>query len=166
MPLYQIEVLSSQHDRKRFDSGVAALDRYFREQVSQDIRRRATSCYVARETATGEVAGYYTIAAGNILLADMPEPLRKRMPRYPLVPVARLGRLAVDQGHRGRQLGAALLGDAALRSKRSELAVVALTVDAKDEAAESFYLHHGFLRFGSQPRQLFLFLSGADLPGA
>jgi hypothetical protein len=34
--------------------------------------------------------------------------------------------------------------------------VFALVVDAKDEQAESFYRHHGFVPFGSQPRQLVL----------
>ena len=129
MPLYQIEVLGPQHDRKSFNSEVAPLDRYFREQVSQDVKRRATACYVARETATG----------GRRLLHDRrrrnparrhPEPLVKRLPRYPLVPIARMGRLAVDQTHRGKQLGSALLWEAALRAQRSELAVVVLAVDA------------------------------------
>ena len=31
-----------------------------------------------------------------------------------------------------------------------------LFVDAKDAEAEGFYRHHGFVSFGSQPRQLFL----------
>jgi GNAT superfamily N-acetyltransferase len=61
--------------------------------------------------------------------------LAKRLPRYPSVPVARLGRLAVDQAYRGRKLGAALL-----------------ILDAKDEQAEAFYLHHGFVPFGNRPR--------------
>ncbi len=166
MPLYKIEVLGPQHDRKIFNSEVAPLDRYFREQVSQDVRRRATACYVARETATGQVGGYYTIAAADIPLSDIPEAMVKRLPRYPLVPIARMGRLAVDKAHRGKQLGSALLWDAALRAQRSELAVVALAVDAKDNTAEAFYLHHGFTRFGSQPRQLLIFLANVALPPA
>jgi predicted GNAT family N-acyltransferase len=76
------------------------------------------------------------------------------------VPVARLGRLAVAQAYRGRKLGSALLWDAVQRSLRSEIAVFALVVDAKDDQAEAFYEHHGFLRFGSRSRQLFLPLTG------
>ncbi|MCA1852983.1 MAG: hypothetical protein LC647_11470, partial [Beggiatoa sp.] len=34
----------------------------------------------------------------------------QRLPRYPSVPAARLGRLAVDQVYRGRKLGAAFCG--------------------------------------------------------
>jgi hypothetical protein len=45
-----------------------------------------------------------------------------------------------------------LLWDAAMRAARSEIAVVALVVDAKDDQAEAFYLHHDFVAFG--PGQL------------
>ncbi len=153
---FAIEALCPNHARTGFRSGVEALDRYFREQVTQDLRRRVTSCYVAIEVDTGRVAGYYTLAAGGVLLAEMPEQIAKRLPRYPSVPVARLGRLAVDQVYRGRKLGAVLLWDAVMRARRSEVAVFALMVDAKDEQAEAFYRHHGFATFGSLPRQLLL----------
>ena len=153
---FLIEALGPGHDRAGFSSGVEALDRYFRERVTQDVRRRATACYVAIDAATAKVAGYYTLAAAGVLLSDLPEALVKRLPRYPSVPVARLGRLAVDLAYRGRKLGAALLWDAVARSLRSEVAVFALIVDAKDDPAEAFYRHHGFVPFGSQPRQLVL----------
>lgn len=155
---FAIETLGPNHDRKGFSCGVDALDRYFQQQVTQDVRRRVTVCYVAMDAAVGRVAGYYTLAAGGVLLNDMPESLAKRLPRYPSVPVARLGRLAVDTAYRGQQLGAALLWDAALRASRAELGVFALVVDAKDAPVEAFYRHHGFALFGSAPRQLFLSL--------
>lgn len=162
---FAIEVLGPAHTRAGFSSGVEALDRYFQKQVTQDVRRRATACYVVVETATAKVAGYYTLAAAGVPLADLPENLAKRLPRYPTVPVARLGRLAVDQAFRGKKLGAALLWDALTRAIRSEIAVFALVVDAKDEQAEAFYRHHGFVAFGSQPRQLVLPLTGFVSPG-
>lgn len=153
---FLIAALGPDHDRAGFSCGVEPLDRYFREQVTQDVRRRATACYVAIDAATSHVSGYYTLAAGGVLLADLPEALIKRLPRYPSVPVARLGRLAVDAAYRGRKLGAALLWDAVARSMRSEVAVFALVVDAKDASAESFYRHHGFIPFGNRTGQLVL----------
>jgi ribosomal protein S18 acetylase RimI-like enzyme len=153
---FTIAALGSSHDRESFSCGVEVLDRYFQKQVTQDVRRRATACYVAIDSAEAKVAGYYTLAAAGIPLADMPPELAKRLPRYPSVPVARLGRLAVDQGYRGRKLGSALLWDAAQRFARSEIAVFTLVVDAKDDQAEAFYRHHGFVPFGSQPRQFVL----------
>ncbi len=96
------------------------------------------------------------LAAGGVPLTDLPPALAKRLPRYPSVPVARVGRLAVHQAFQGRKLGAALLADAVLRSARSEVAVYALVVDAKDAAAERFYRHHGFEPYGEAQRQLIL----------
>ena len=150
---FTIETLRSAHDRAGFSCGTPALDRYLREQVTQDVRRRATACYVAVETATTQVAGYYTLAASGIPLTDLPEALIRRLPRYPSVPVARLGRLAVDERYRGQGLGGALLWDAASRAARSELVAFALVVDAKGDVAEAFYRHHDFIAFGSLPRQ-------------
>lgn len=153
---FVIEPLGPAHDRTSFSSGVAALDRYLQKQATQDVRRRVAACYVAVEPTKAKIAGYYTLAAGGIPLTDLPEPLAKRLPRYPSVPVVRLGRLAVDQAYRGRKLGSALLWDAGMRALRSEIAAFALVIDAKDEGAEAFYRHHGFIAFGGQARQLVL----------
>jgi ribosomal protein S18 acetylase RimI-like enzyme len=156
MARFSIEALVPEHERTGFSSGIEPLDRYFREQVTQDARRRVTACYVAVEVATRRIVGYYTLAAGCIPLANVPKQLAKRLPRYSAVPVARLGRLAVDRDYRSQKLGAALLWDAMLRALRSEVAVFALVVDAKDDQAAAFYRHHGFLAFGSLPNQLVL----------
>jgi len=155
-PAFSIVGLAAGHDRAGFSCGVEALDRYFREQVGQDIKRRATACYVALDPAAGKVAGYYTLAAAGVPLADLPESLVKRLPRYPLVPVARLGRLAIDLAYRGQKLGGALVWDAVMRSLRSEVAVAALVVDAKDETAKAFYEHLGFVALSSDGKQLVL----------
>jgi GNAT superfamily N-acetyltransferase len=151
---FRLEVLGAQHERTRFTCGVAALDGYFRTQATQDARRRASACYVAVQDETNAVAGYYTLAAAGVPLTDLPESLSKRLPRYPSIPVARVGRLAIDLSFQGRKLGAALLADAALRALRSEVAVFALVVAAKDDSAVAFYQHHGFEMYGGQPKQL------------
>jgi ribosomal protein S18 acetylase RimI-like enzyme len=155
---FRLEVLGASHARDGFACGVDALDAYFALQATQDVRRRASACYVAVEARTGKIAGYYTLAAGGVALTDLPQTLVKRLPRYPSVPVARVGRLAVDKAFQGQKLGGALLADAAVRARRSEVAVFALVVDAKDDAAEAFYRHHGFDRFGTQARQLMVSL--------
>ncbi len=162
---FRIEVLNNQHDRGKFSCGVEALDRYFLEQVTQDVRRRATACYAALATDTDRVAGYYTLAAGGIPLTDMPEDIIKRLPRYPSVPVARLGRLAIDVDFQGQRLGGAMLWDAVMRALRSEVAVFALVVDAKDDHAEAFYRYHGFASLGSLPQQLILPLTNLAFKG-
>lgn len=118
--------------------------------------RRAAMCYVAHEPESNRIAGYYTLSAGDMALKDMPEDIARRLPRYPVIPMALVGRLAIDKEYQGQRLGAALLWDTANRASRAEMGVFALAVDAKDEQAAAFYRHFGFVTFESKPLQLFL----------
>lgn len=148
-------------DRTAFYSGVNQLDRYLRDQATQDVRRRISNCFVALDAAE-TIAGYYTFAAASVSLSKLPPDMTKRPPRYPRVPAALIGRLAVDQGFRRRMLGAALIGDAILRARNAGPAVFALLVDAKDETAAAFYRHHAFRPLVSRPLSLFLTLATAE----
>jgi GNAT superfamily N-acetyltransferase len=152
---YRIEPLGDRHDRAAFSSGVEALDRYFQAQASQDIRRRVASCFVL-VNVDGSVAGYYTLSATSIALVDLPAAFSKKLPRYPAIPATLMGRLAVDQQHRGRGLGELLLFDAFSRTLRSEIASYAFVVDAKDDTAIAFYERYRFIRLTSAGRRLFL----------
>lgn len=149
-PPFRLGLLGSE-DRSGFRSGVEPLDRYFRRQAGQDVRRRMAVCVVATEAETGAIAGFYTLAAADIPIVDVPEALTKRLPRYPTLPAARLGRLAVDDRFGGRDLCGALLSDAVRRAHGAGIAMPAMVVDAKDEAAAAFYRHHGFEACGSAP---------------
>ncbi len=149
-----IEALAD-HVRATFTCGSEPLDRYFRERVSQDIRRHIANCFVAVDDA-GTIAGYYTLAATGIPITELPPEEAKRLPRYPLLPAALIGRLAVDQRFAGQGLGSALILDAVEKAGRSEPAIFCLVVDAKDEKAVSFYRHLGFRQFASKPISLFI----------
>lgn len=159
---WRIVPLDPAWDRRAFRSGSPPLDRYFQQQVTQDIRRRVTACFVAIAEPGHRLAGYYTLASTSIVLGDLPADLVKRLPRYPSVPAVRMGRLAVEQAFQGRGLGGVLLADALGRALRADIAAYALVVDAKDTTAAAFYQHHGFLAFVSQPLTLFLPLATAQ----
>ena len=152
---FRIELLSSAHDRAGFSCGVEALDRYFRELVPQDMRRRVSNCFVALDPA-GKIAGYYTLAATSLPLTEIQPDQARRLPRYQAFPACLVGRLAIDQAFRGRGFGSVLIIDAIARAMRAEPAIFALIVDAKDDAALGFYQHLGFMRFASRPMTLFL----------
>ncbi|CAK0764582.1 hypothetical protein CCP4SC76_4130008 [Gammaproteobacteria bacterium] len=49
-----------------------------------------------------------------------------------------------------------MLWDAVQRAARSEVAVFALVVEAKDDQAAAFYRHYGFVVVGVNLRQLIL----------
>ncbi|HLZ97395.1 MAG TPA: GNAT family N-acetyltransferase [Steroidobacteraceae bacterium] len=154
---FRIEPLSPDHDRAQFTSGSAPLDRYFREQASQDIKRRIATCFVALSVETKEIAGFYTLTATSVHFDALAPEVVKKLPRYPVVPAALLGRLAIAKTIQGKGLGGALLADALMRTARAELGVFAMLVDAKDEAAQRFYERFGFtLLPGGDARRLVL----------
>jgi ribosomal protein S18 acetylase RimI-like enzyme len=161
-PPFSVEPLGEEHDRAAFSCGEEALDRYFKTQVTQDTRRRVSNCFVAVESDTCAVAGFYTMASASIPTPDLPAGVTKKLPRYPTLPAVRIGRLAVDVRFRGRGLGGALLADATVRALTAAAASSALLVDAKNDVAVAFYEHHKFERFTSQPRTLFLPLATAE----
>lgn len=159
----RVEPLSDRHDRAAFASGVEPLDRYLHAQAGQDVRKRVASCFVLVDEddgVGGEGAarpwGFYTLAATSVALAELPQALSKRLPRYPLVPATLMGRLAVDAARRGQGWGQHLLLDALARSLRSEVASYAFVVDAKDDAAAAFYAAHGLRPLTAGGRRLFL----------
>jgi len=103
----------------------------------------------------GGIGGYYTLSSTAVKLAELPDNVARRLPRYPLVPATLLGRLAVDKRFQGQGYGRFLLADALLRAVRSEIASFAVIVDAKDDAARRFYERESFLPLPEQPLKLF-----------
>jgi len=156
MSPFRVEALSDAHDRSMFQCGEEALDRYFKSQVTQDVRRRVATCFVAIERSSGAIAGYYTLSASSIPLVDLPAEHIKRLPRYPAVPAVCIGRLAVDQRFQKRGLGEGLLIDITLRIIGTEIGVALLVVDAKDARAADFYARYQFRAVKSSGRTMFL----------
>lgn len=155
---YAVERLARHHNREAFSCGKPELDRYFRELVGQDERKRVAVAYVAVVRGSATVAGFYTLAARSIPCPDLPAEITRRLPRYDTIPATLIGRLALDENHRGRGLGDFLLADAVTRSlaESRRVASWAVVVDAKDDAASAFYRAFGFIPFPDQPRRLFL----------
>lgn len=152
---FQVVPLDAQHNRESFSCGTPALNQYFKSQVSQDIKRRVASCFVA-QAPDQSIAGFYTLSATSVALIDLPASNAKKMPRYPLVPAVRMGRLAVSRAYQGLGLGAALLANALQRAASADIAAYALVVDAKDDQAARFYTHHGFTSLPDAALTLFL----------
>lgn len=153
-----VEPLDKKHDRNAFSCGNDALDRYLHEQASQDVRKRVATVFVLTVAHVNIVIGYYSLSSCSVDLDEWPEALKKKLPRYPVVPVTLLGRLALDKKHHGKGLGEYLLMDALWRCSTvaREIASVAVIVDAADDKARRFYEHYGFCAFPKQSDRLFL----------
>jgi ribosomal protein S18 acetylase RimI-like enzyme len=149
---------SKVHDRQAFWCGIPELVRYIQDHASQDMKHDVARVFVALRTGAPAVCGYYSLGAASFQRDSLPADQAKRLPRYP-VPAALLGRLAVDDGAKGKGLGAFLLMDALNRIllATQTFAVHAMIVDAHDDAAAAFYRKYGFIAFsGEEPRRLFL----------
>lgn len=156
---YRIEPLESQHNRADFSCGIEELDRYLQQQARQDLRRFLTTVFVLHDLEHQRIAGYYTLAATAIELAALPDSITRKLPKYPLIPGTLLGRLAVDREYQGQKLGTFLLFDALQRSRNSQIASMAVVVDAKDDRAKAFYEYHQFIPFPRQPWRLYLLMT-------
>ncbi len=96
----------------------------------------------------------------SIITKRHPRPSRGLSRHFP-IPVAILARLAVDVGHQGQGIGAALLNDAFGRVVRAseQVAVRALIVHAVDENAVSFYERFGLQALSTTPQTLMVTLA-------
>lgn len=153
----RIDPIDKAHDRKAFACGQPDLDDWFQRRASQDERRNLARVFVAVDPALG-VVGFYSLSAFTLALDDLPHDLAGKLPHYDAIPAALIGRLARDLRVRGHGVGELLLADAVQRilGVGDSLAVFAILVDAKDDAARAFYESFGFRAFPSRPNRLFL----------
>lgn len=99
-------------------------------------------------------AGFYTLSSSNVPLNEVPEPLAKKLPRYPSVPAVLIGWLGRHTDHAGQGLGDALLFDAIKTLATSPIGAHAIFADAIDDKAASFYAAFGFTPLIERPRTL------------
>lgn len=156
---FDIVPLAHSHHRLLFDSGVDVLNRYLLTQVTQDVRRRLTNCFVAVDEAAC-VVGYYTLSATSLPIHELADDESRKIPRYPLLPAGLIGRLAVDRRFQRQGLGSCLLVNAIARAGRADVAIYTMIVDAKNDAAVAFYRHHGFRPLLSRPMSLYIPIKG------
>ena len=139
-----------------FDCGVDSLNKYLKQQASQDLKRQIGITHVAisKDDIT-RIAGFYTLAMTSVAPGMISE---KKLPDQMPMPAVLLGRLAVDVSFKGHQLGEYLLMDALARAERvslSEVGAVAVVVDALPNAVE-FYSRYGFQKLLDDDLHLYL----------
>lgn len=152
-------LLATNHQLDDFACNVDSLNDWLKKRAYQNQLSGASRTYVVLEGK--RVVGYYCLASGALELNDAPTQVRRNMPNP--IPVAILGRLAVDKSFQGKGLGVALLQDAVVRTAQAGgiLGIRGLLVHALSIEAKAFYEHHGFVASPTQPMTLILSLKGA-----
>jgi GNAT superfamily N-acetyltransferase len=154
---WEIVRLNRSHQRDSFDCGVPPLNEWLERLAGQHERRDLARTYVAVEKGQQKVLGYYAISNHQVGFDALPEDQAKGLPTID-IPVALLGRLAVDRSVQGQGLGENQLIDALRRAAylSAQIGIRAVEVHAFDEAARRFYLNHGFVPLLDDEHHLFL----------
>jgi GNAT superfamily N-acetyltransferase len=152
-----VEKLRRDHVLDAFDCGQPDLNHWLIKHALQNQGSNAAQTYVG--VIDGAVAGYYSLAVGQVEFADAPERLTKGLARHP-VPIMLLARLAVHLAWQKKGVGRALLKDAVLRTlQAADLAGIrALAVHSKDDAARRYYEQFDFVASPTDPLHLFVML--------
>jgi GNAT superfamily N-acetyltransferase len=150
------ELLADGHDLVPFQSGTDSLDEWLRRRARANQVSGASRTYVV--CSVDQVIGYYCLSSGALAASAAPGAIRRNMPDP--IPMAILGRLAIDQRWQGKGLGSALLQDAVLRTAQAAhiLGIRGILVHAISDEARAFYERYGFTGSPANPMTLVLSL--------
>lgn len=152
-----IEKLRRDHPVDAFDCGNEELNRFLQRDAWPSQQAGSSQTYVG--LVNHLVAGYYSLAFGQVEHGNAPERITKGLAKH-AIPIMLLARLAVDRNWQRQGVGAALLRDAMLRTlQAADIAGIrAIVVHAKNDEATKFYKHFDFIPSPSDPLHLFILL--------
>ncbi|MFO0809994.1 MAG: GNAT family N-acetyltransferase [Gemmataceae bacterium] len=153
---WRLERLAKGHPRKAFDCREQAVNDWLtaRALQHQDKRLSVTKVLLDGDDA---VAGFYTLATGQVDFGDLPAAETKKLPKR-FLPVAVLAWLGVSYAHQGQGLGQRLLAQS-LRDCHDAgrtFAFVAVVLDCLTDVAKAFYQRFDFEEMPGHPYRLFL----------
>lgn len=153
---WTLEPVRKTHPRRLFDCGEKAVNDWLRTKALQHQSKRLSATKVLVD-ADGGVAGFYTLATGQIDFGDLPPAIARTLPRRGL-PVAVLAWLGVHAKHQGQNLGAQLLAHALrdCHDAGKTFAFVAVILDCVNDRAKAFYRRWDFAELPGHPYRLFL----------
>lgn len=153
--------LTDFHDTETFASGVESLDTWLKRRALKNQANGASRTFVTCEGR--RIAAYYALASSAIAIDEAPGRFRRNMPNP--IPVAVLGRLAVDRSFQGKGIGRALVRDAGQRviQAADTIGIRGLIVQALSAEAKAFYEQVGFEPSPLDPMMLMITLN--DLKG-
>lgn len=152
---FRLESLSRQHPRRLFRCGEEPVDDWLATKALQHQEKRLSVTRVLLDHAN-VIAGYFTLATGQVDFSDLPPEVAKHLPRRNL-PVAVLAWLAVSIDHQGQGLGRLLLAQASRDCYEAgkTFAFIAVILDCINDAAKTFYQHWDFRELPGHPYRLF-----------
>ncbi len=157
MVVYQKPLkITPEHRLSEFSCGNDILDRWLMNTALKNQRSGASTTYVVCKKNTMVVTGYFSLSAASIIRVEAPSKVSRNQPSP--IPAVLLGRLAVDQHHKGLGMGRNLFIEAYQISLEaaSLVGVRAMLVHAINEEAKSFWTKQGFTPSPTNPMTLML----------
>lgn len=153
---FRLERLAKSHPRRAFQCGQTDVDDWLKTNALQNQTKHLSATRVLVD-AIGRIAGYYTLATGQIDFSDLPAEEARKLPRR-LLPVAVLAWLGVSQERQGQGLGRLLLAQALRDCNEAgkTFAFVAIILDCVNDTAKDFYRRFDFAELPGHPYRLFL----------
>jgi GNAT superfamily N-acetyltransferase len=139
--------ITRDHNVAGFSCGRESLDRYvIRDALKRDAAGDAKVIVLAKSDL--EVIGYYTVSSASVSRSAATRKLRRNSPET--IPMALIGRFAIDSRYQNQGLGRVLMRDAILRiAQASErIGIKGVLLHAIDENAKAFYASCGFRASG------------------
>ena len=149
--------LATEHDVSTFSCGHVSFDDWLKRRALSNQKANASRTYVVTDGA--RVIAYYALASGALASAAATGKLRRNMPDP--IPMAILGRLAIDEAFQGQGLGRALFRDAAFRilAAADVIRIRGMLVQAISDEAAAFYRALGLDATHADPRTLTITLA-------
>jgi GNAT superfamily N-acetyltransferase len=162
MALTAPQPIHETHHIGAFDCGVPVLDDWLKRRARANQASGASRTYVVCDSQ--RVVAYYALASGAVEIQAATGRVRRNMPDP--VPVAVLGRLAIERTYQDHSLGRALMRDAAQRVLQAAdiIGIRGFVVHALSPEAKAFYLALGLEVSPLQPMTLMATL--ADIAAA
>lgn len=136
-----------------FDCGRPSMNDWFRRHAKQNQEAGVSRTTVFIDSESGRIAGYVTLAAGQIEREYLPKAARRNRPEA--IPVILLGQLAVDQQFQRRGVARQLLFYALktcfILSK--DIGCFGVITHPLDEEVRAFYRRYGFVGLPGDPRR-------------
>lgn len=153
---FSLTSLQRSHPRSAFDCGQSDVNDWLRTRALQNQQKRLSATKVLLDQ-DGRIAGFYTLATGQVDFGDLPSELTRKLPRR-VLPVAILAWLGVSKDRQGQKLGDLLLAQALrdCHEAGQTFAFVAVILDCVDNRSKAFYQRWDFAELPGSPYRLFL----------
>jgi GNAT superfamily N-acetyltransferase len=160
---FRFERLAKSHPRKSFTCGQPQVDGWLATQALQNQNTHLSVTKVLLDESSA-IAGFYTLATGQVDFGELPSELVKKLPGR-FLPVAVLAWLGVAENRHGHGVGRILLAQAHqdCYAAGQTFGFIAVILDCVDDRAKAFYQHYDFAKMPGHPYRLFLSFERLEL---